>query len=227
MALGSTTYGYCASIISTTLAQPSFISYFDLDTRSNAADLIGAIFGLFQTGGFFGTLSCLKSADWLGRRKALFYSSLVTTVGGALQAGSVNIGMYIFSRFLTGVGIGTSIDHTLYHFATARLTICLNRCSRHTGAAVPERDCSSQDPWLPRRHARRDAVRWVYSRQLGGAGVLLCQRRRSSVETTSCNSGNLACAACRGSLVPARITSVAYVSACPPRSQMLTLEQST
>ncbi|EXJ68734.1 uncharacterized protein A1O5_08528 [Cladophialophora psammophila CBS 110553] len=109
VALGSTTYGYCASIISTTLAQPSFIAYFALDTRSNATDLTGSIFGLFQTGGFFGTLSCLKSADWLGRRKALFYASLVTTVGGALQAGSVNIGMYIFSRFLTGIGIGALV----------------------------------------------------------------------------------------------------------------------
>ncbi|KAH0839199.1 putative MFS sugar transporter [Fonsecaea pedrosoi] len=109
VALGSTTYGYCASIISTTLAQPSFIAYFDLDTRSNATDLTGSIFGLFQTGGFFGTLSCLKSADWLGRRKALFYAGLVTTVGGGLQAGSVNIGMYIFARFLTGVGIGALV----------------------------------------------------------------------------------------------------------------------
>ncbi|EXJ61686.1 hypothetical protein A1O7_02115 [Cladophialophora yegresii CBS 114405] len=109
VALGSTTYGYCASIISTTLAQPSFIAYFELDTRHNATDLIGSIFGLFQTGGFFGTLSCLKSADWLGRRKALFYAGIVTTIGGALQAGSVNIGMYIFSRFLTGVGIGALV----------------------------------------------------------------------------------------------------------------------
>ncbi|KIX99687.1 uncharacterized protein Z520_04322 [Fonsecaea multimorphosa CBS 102226] len=109
VALGSTTYGYCASIISTTLAQPSFIAYFELDTRSNATDLTGSIFGLFQTGGFFGTLTCLKSADWLGRRKALFLASLVTTVGGGLQAGSVNIGMYIFARFLTGVGIGALV----------------------------------------------------------------------------------------------------------------------
>ena len=106
MALGSTTYGYCASIISTTLAQPSFIAYFDLDTRSNATDLIGSIFGLFQTGGFFGTLLCIWAPDWLGRRKALFYAGLFTTVGGALQSGSVSIGMYIFARFLTGIGIG-------------------------------------------------------------------------------------------------------------------------
>ncbi|KIX99383.1 uncharacterized protein Z520_04959 [Fonsecaea multimorphosa CBS 102226] len=109
VALGSVTYGYCASIIGTTLGQPSFISYFELDTRPNASGLIGATNGLFQTGGLFGTLSCMKSADWLGRRKALFVASIVTTVGGALQAGSVHIAMYIVARLITGLGIGALV----------------------------------------------------------------------------------------------------------------------
>ncbi|KAH0840760.1 hypothetical protein AYO21_00590 [Fonsecaea monophora] len=109
VALGSVTYGYCASIIATTLGQPSFISYFELDTRPNASDLIGATNGLFQVGGLFGTLSCMKSADWLGRRKALFVASIVTTIGGALQAGSVHIGMYIVARLITGLGIGALV----------------------------------------------------------------------------------------------------------------------
>ena len=38
--LGSMSYGYTASIIGTTLGQPSFISYFELDTRENGTDLI-------------------------------------------------------------------------------------------------------------------------------------------------------------------------------------------
>jgi MFS family permease len=106
VALGSVTYGYCASIIATTLGQPSFIAYFELDTRPNATDLIGATNGLFQVGGLFGALSCMKSADWLGRRKALFVGSIITTVGGSLQAGSLHIGMYIVARMITGIGIG-------------------------------------------------------------------------------------------------------------------------
>ncbi|OQV08812.1 hypothetical protein CLAIMM_13028 isoform 2 [Cladophialophora immunda] len=109
VALGSLTYGYCASIIATTLGQPSFISYFDLDTRSNATDLTGAINGLFQAGGLFGALSCIKSADWLGRRKAILAAAIVTIIGGALQAGSVDIGMYIVMRFVTGFGIGALV----------------------------------------------------------------------------------------------------------------------
>jgi hypothetical protein len=69
--LGSLTYGYSSSIIATTLGQPSFITYFELDTRSNSADIQGAINGLIQAGGFIGTLVCYLFADWLGRRKAL------------------------------------------------------------------------------------------------------------------------------------------------------------
>jgi MFS family permease len=106
VALGSLTYGYCSSIIATTLGQPSFRAYFELDTRSNATDLTGAINGLFQAGGLFGALSCIKSADWLGRRKALLIAAIITLIGGALQAGSVHIGMYIAMRFITGLGVG-------------------------------------------------------------------------------------------------------------------------
>ena len=41
MGLGSITYGYSASVISTALIQPSFISHMGLDTNPNANDLIG------------------------------------------------------------------------------------------------------------------------------------------------------------------------------------------
>jgi MFS family permease len=104
--LGSLTYGYCASIIATTLGQPSFVKYFALDTRPDADNLTGAINGLFQAGGLIGALSCTVTADFLGRRKAILVAAIVTIIGGALQSGSVNIGMYITMRFVTGLGIG-------------------------------------------------------------------------------------------------------------------------
>lgn len=68
---------------------------------------MGAINGLFQAGGLVGALSCGSCADWLGRRKAILIASVTSVVGGALQAGSVSIGMYIAMRFVTGLGIGT------------------------------------------------------------------------------------------------------------------------
>ncbi|KAI1610532.1 MFS transporter [Exophiala viscosa] len=109
VALGSLTYGYCSSIIATTLGQPSFLTYFELDTRPNATQLEGAINGLYQAGGLFGSLSMIWFPDWLGRRKALLLYAIITIIGGALQAGSVNIGMYIAMRFITGFGIGALV----------------------------------------------------------------------------------------------------------------------
>ncbi|KAL6792876.1 general substrate transporter [Trichoderma sp. SZMC 28012] len=109
VALGSVTYGYCSSIIATTLGQPSFIAYFELDTRPNATQLEGAINGLFQAGGLFGCLSCIKSADYFGRKRAILFTSIIALIGGALQAGSVNIAMYLVFRFVTGLGIGSMV----------------------------------------------------------------------------------------------------------------------
>ncbi|KAL4808578.1 general substrate transporter [Aspergillus unguis] len=103
---GSIAYGYSAAIIGSTLGQPLFLAYFGLDTASNSAALQGAINGLFQAGVLFGTLTFGLLADRLGRRKAIFTASVTTVIGGALQAGSVHIAMFLVARFITGFGIG-------------------------------------------------------------------------------------------------------------------------
>ncbi|KAH6974567.1 MFS transporter [Ilyonectria sp. MPI-CAGE-AT-0026] len=110
--LGSLTYGYCSSIIATTLGQPSFIQYFDLATRSDGESLIGAINGLYQTGGLLGAVSVLYLPDKLGRRWAIFIGGVFCIVGGALQAGSVHIVMFLIARFLVGCGIGCLVTMT-------------------------------------------------------------------------------------------------------------------
>ncbi|KAK5676907.1 hypothetical protein LTS10_010671 [Elasticomyces elasticus] len=103
-AFGSITYGYCASIIGTTLGQPSFLSYFRLDTAPNAAALSGAMNGLFQAGGLLGVLAAGVAADKYGRCKAIFHATLITIIGAALQTGSVHIAMFLVARFITGFG---------------------------------------------------------------------------------------------------------------------------
>ncbi|RAH54477.1 sugar transporter family protein [Aspergillus piperis CBS 112811] len=103
---GSITYGYCASIISSTLGQPTFVSYFKLGTADNASALEGAMNGLFQAGGLFGTLLSAWVADRYGRCKAIFMYTVITIIGGALQTGSVHIAMFLVARFITGLGIG-------------------------------------------------------------------------------------------------------------------------
>ncbi|KAL2205945.1 general substrate transporter [Sarocladium strictum] len=103
---GSITYGYCSAIIGSTLGQPSFLSYFGLDTAKNAPALIGAINGLFQGGGLLGTLAFGFFADKFGRCKTMFVASLLAIIGGGLQAGSVHLAMYLVARFMTGFAIG-------------------------------------------------------------------------------------------------------------------------
>lgn len=106
--LGSLSYGYSASIIASTLGQPLFISYFNLDPliNVNANALLGATNGTFQTGGFFGALAIGFCADRFSRRGAIAISSAILVIGGALQAGSVHITMFLIMRFVTGFGVG-------------------------------------------------------------------------------------------------------------------------
>ncbi|KAL4781067.1 sugar transporter family protein [Aspergillus varians] len=107
--LGSLTYGYCTSIIATTLGQPSFQRYFGLDTASNATDLTGATNGLYQAGGLIGALSTGWLPDKVGRRKAILVGAVFCIIGGILQTASVHIGMFLAARFVSGYGIGSLV----------------------------------------------------------------------------------------------------------------------
>ncbi|KAF2742385.1 MFS transporter [Sporormia fimetaria CBS 119925] len=100
--LGSMSYGYTASIIGTTLGQPSFISYFQLDTRSNGTDLISTTNGIFQAGGVIGTLLLPLISDKFGRKWGIAVSAILAIISGALLAGSTHIGVFVAFRFIAG-----------------------------------------------------------------------------------------------------------------------------
>lgn len=104
MSVASISMGYSASIIGTTLAQPTFLSYFALETRPDGTSLLSAVGGLFQAGSFFG--SCLISyvADRWGRKMSITVPLLLVMISGALLAGSVHIGMFLTFRFFSGMG---------------------------------------------------------------------------------------------------------------------------
>lgn len=55
---------------------------------------------------FFGALMSSYMAEITGRKRAIFVACVISTVGGALQAGSVDLGMFIFVRFISGWGVG-------------------------------------------------------------------------------------------------------------------------
>ncbi|KAI9870980.1 MAG: hypothetical protein M1830_003560, partial [Pleopsidium flavum] len=68
--------------------------------------IIGATSGLFSAGGLIGALVMGWMCDARGRKAALAISTIVALVGGALQAGSAHIAMFLVARFLTGFGVG-------------------------------------------------------------------------------------------------------------------------
>ena len=123
LCLGSFTYGYDFSIISTTLGQPNFYAYFNLTQDAKDAHLyaytnqiIGAMNGLFSAGGMFGALFMGWLCDAHGRKRALIAAAILAIIGGALQGGSAHIAMMLVARFITGYSAGQSLMrcHTIY-----------------------------------------------------------------------------------------------------------------
>lgn len=104
MGFGSLAMGYTLNIIGSTLAQPSFIKYFELDTRPDATSLISTINGVFQAGAFFGSLAISWVGDRLGRKWSITIPAILIVISGALLAGSVHIGMFLTFRFFNGMG---------------------------------------------------------------------------------------------------------------------------
>lgn len=101
---GAAAQGYGASIIGTTLGQPSFLEYMGLDTASNASQLIGAMNSLFYIGGLFGAFAAGYFSDVYGRKAVIMGGSALILVATALTAGSVNIAMFMVFRFFVGMG---------------------------------------------------------------------------------------------------------------------------
>jgi len=104
MGFGSMSYGYAASIIATTTSQPTFVKYFELDTRENATALISTMNGVFQTGGLLGVFAVSWFADKYGRKVAIAVCAVILILSAALLAGSVSVAMFIVFRFTSGAG---------------------------------------------------------------------------------------------------------------------------
>lgn len=68
--------------------------------------ILGAVNAIVAAGAAFGALTQGWTADYFGRKKAVFIASTCAAIGGALIAGSVHVGMLITARFINGLGIG-------------------------------------------------------------------------------------------------------------------------
>lgn len=110
VSLGQIAFGYPASIIGTTLGEPSFLIYMnllDLKTEKETAtanQLIGAMSGVFQAGAFFGVLIASWVMDRFGRKAGVMYCAFFSLFGGAMLCGSKNVATFIVARFFAGMG---------------------------------------------------------------------------------------------------------------------------
>ncbi|KAE9566810.1 High-affinity glucose transporter [Colletotrichum fructicola] len=102
LAIGGFLFGYDSGIITSTIALDTFKEYF-----SDPSDTVtGGIVSAFQGGAILGTIINMMFANWMGRRNTIFVGSVVSCIGSALQAGSVNMTMLIIGRFLGGAAVG-------------------------------------------------------------------------------------------------------------------------
>ncbi|KAI9041784.1 putative MFS sugar transporter [Aspergillus affinis] len=112
VAIGSLTYGYCASIISSTIGQPGWYYYFNLPAEgepgyaSTTTPVVSTANGVFSAGGAVGTLFIMWSCEFFGRKANIQLGAFFSLFGGALQGGANSLEMFQAGRFVCGLGIG-------------------------------------------------------------------------------------------------------------------------
>ncbi|KAF9892087.1 hypothetical protein FE257_002493 [Aspergillus nanangensis] len=111
VALGSTSCAYSLAVLGGIIGQPSFYTSLNLAPEGEpgydrTAQLLGAFNGIQSAGACVGTVYNSWSANALSRKRTIQIGAVVTIVAAALCGASVNVGMFIFARFVSGLGLG-------------------------------------------------------------------------------------------------------------------------
>ncbi|SMY21702.1 unnamed protein product [Zymoseptoria tritici ST99CH_1A5] len=110
VAVGSLCYGYASSISAALIGQASFYDSMNLvQGTPHTNDILGAINGVYAAGGAVGCVFNIWSSDHFGRKRSLQLGCVICLVGAGIMTGSVNISMFIVSRFIIGFGIGVLV----------------------------------------------------------------------------------------------------------------------
>ncbi|TGO66552.1 hypothetical protein BOTNAR_0059g00350 [Botryotinia narcissicola] len=95
-------FGYDSGIVTSTIGQPEFISYFGkLDSSTE-----GGVVSSFTGGAILGALTISWLADGSGRKKTIALGGAIFAFGCVLQAGAANVGMLIAGRAIAGIAVG-------------------------------------------------------------------------------------------------------------------------
>lgn len=97
------TTGYDGSMMNGLNILPSFADYFHITTATLSLSTSAIYIGSVLAG-----LTFPKIADHMGRRAAMFWAALLTTVFVVVQAAAVNIAMFTVARIFIGYGNAAS-----------------------------------------------------------------------------------------------------------------------
>jgi MFS family permease len=68
--------------------------------------ILGTVVATYTLLGVFGALACTWLGDWLGRRKTIWISCLIQSIGCILMATSFQFSQFVVSRVVLGLGTG-------------------------------------------------------------------------------------------------------------------------
>ncbi|KAF2098065.1 putative MFS monosaccharide transporter [Rhizodiscina lignyota] len=100
--IGTFLFGFDTGIATTTIAHPSWKAY--MHNPNNG--LTGAVVSVYIAGEAVGAITQILIADRLGRIRFMQLMCVVVTVGCSIQTGSVNIGMFLAGRGISGCAVG-------------------------------------------------------------------------------------------------------------------------
>jgi len=99
-----------SSISAALIGQPSWYAYMNLVPNTPHCNaILGAINGVYAAGGAFGCVFNMWSSERFGRKRSIQIGCVISIVGAAIMTASVDIPMFIVSRFIMGFGIGVLV----------------------------------------------------------------------------------------------------------------------
>ncbi|KAI1349989.1 putative MFS monosaccharide transporter [Xylaria sp. FL0043] len=94
--------GFDTGIITTTIAHQSWIDYM----HHPSAAITGTVVATYIAGEAVGALLQILIADKLGRTRFMQFACVLVTIGAIIQTASMNIGMMLAGRAISGVAVG-------------------------------------------------------------------------------------------------------------------------